>query len=327
MSLNVPIAAQLPFLKEGISNSIGSATNSLSDIRGSVNSSVQDFASKDLVGSSTEFLQSNTIIAKFVFLILILIVFMILMNLGIYLLGYLFQPNHSPYLIKGLMAGNVAKQIRQDPSSPDSVTLYRSNNQSTGMECTWSFWLNVKSALVAAPATVNYSHVFSKGIQAGVLSTTTAASDGLTPTVALAGQNAPGVYLSNNAIAVNGPTTCTMTIVMDTVSGNTETLDVPNIPYNKWVHVIIRFENKIMDVYINGVLKNRLAFADVPKQNYGDVWVCQNGGFTGSLSNLRYFDNALNVFQITGITSTGPNMSPTADVVDTSSDYLSNKWF
>ena len=73
MSLNVPIAAQLPFLKEGISNSIGIATNSLSDIRGSVNSSVQDFASKDLVGSSTEFLQSNTIIAKFVFLILILI--------------------------------------------------------------------------------------------------------------------------------------------------------------------------------------------------------------------------------------------------------------
>jgi hypothetical protein len=116
---------------------------------------------------------------------------------------------------------------------------------------------------------------------------------------------------------------------MDTVGTGSvsETIDIENIPFKKWIHVAIRLQNKILDVYINGTLKTRTSFANVPKQNYGDVWVSKNGGFNGNISNLRYFDRALNAFQLSNITMTGPNMKPVPDVIDTSSDYLSSKWF
>lgn len=334
MNLNVPIAQQVPQIQEGISNSIGAATNTIgnaataiSDVRGTVNSSVQDFASKDLVGSSNEFLQTNTLVAKFVFLVFVLIAFLILMNLGMYLLSYFLQPNTSPYVIKGIEVGNKTQSFPQDPSQEHSATIYRSNNQTTGMEYTWSFWIKVNS-ITAKSDTKIYSHVFSKGLTNTIITTSNATDIGQGQVTA--GNNAPGVYLkSENVSSTNTDKTATMTIVMDTVAGSpaTETVNIPNIPFNKWVHVAIRLQNKILDVYISGILKQRLSFKNVPRQNYGDVFVSQNGGFNGKISNLRYFDRALNAFQISNITMSGPNLQPVPDVVDTSSDYLSSKWY
>ena len=330
MNLNVPIAQQVPQIQEGISNSIGAITNtvgnaatSISDVRGTVNSSVQDFASKDLVGSSNEFLQTNTLVAKFVFLVFVLIAFLILMNLGMYLLSYFLQPNTSPYIIKGIEAGNKIQSFPQDPSQENAATIYRSNDQTTGMEYTWSFWIKVQS-ITAATATKIYSHVFSKGLT----NARTTTDDDLGQ--AAVGNNAPGVYLKNAAEGTNSletMTTATMTIVMDTVAGDPETIDIPNIPFNKWVHVALRLQNKILDVYISGILKQRVSFKNVPKQNYGNVFVSQNSGFDGHISNLRYFDRALNAFQISNITMSGPNLKPVPDVVDTSSDYLHGNWY
>ena len=54
-----------------------------------------------------------------------------------------------------------------------------------------------------------------------------------------------------------------------------------------------------LDIYINGTVSGRYNLSDVPFQNFYDVHVCQNNGFTGKLSNLRYYDSALNIFQIT----------------------------
>ena len=317
MNLNVPIAQQLPQIQEGIASSIGNVSSSLGDVRGAISGSVQDFASKDLVGSSNEFLQTNTLIAKFAFIVLVLIVFMILMNLGIYLLSYFFQPTTSPYLIKGIKSGSEAKRITQDPQNPDSVTIFRSNNQATGMEYTWSVWLNVNEAFASATDTTR-KHVFNKGLKAPEKDV-----------AAVAGNNAPGVYLKQDKVGTGSTvSTCSLVVFMDGVSAdNASEITIPDIPFKKWIHVAIRLENQIMDIYVNGTLKKRVSFPNVPKQNYGDVWICQNGGFNGKISDLRYFDRALNVFQLMNITMAGPNMKPVPDVVDTSSDYLSNKWF
>ena len=319
MSLNVPIAQQIPQIQEGISNaatnvsaSIGNAATSFGDIRNTLSTTVQDFSSKSLVDSSGEFLQTNTLIAKFVFLILVLIVFMILMNLGIYLLSYFFIPSKSPYIIKGIREGTSQKKISQDPSVPDAITLYRSNNQATGMEYTWTIWLNIDPFNTED---TKFKHVFSKGVN-GVPS-----SDGKIPD----GSNAPGVYLKKTQSGDNS--TCTLSVIMDTVSGTAEPVTIEDVPFKKWVNVAIRLENKILDIYVNGILKKRLAFQNVPKQNYGDIWVSQNGGFAGKLSDLRYFDRALNVFQLTNIIMSGPNMKSTPDVVDNSTDFLSGKWY
>lgn len=317
MSLNVPIAQQLPQIQEGISNAATNVAASISDVRNTLSTTVQDFSSKSLVDSSGEFLQTNTLIAKFVFLILVLIAFMILMNLGIYLLSYFFMPNKSPYIIKGIKEGSASKRIHQDPSQPGSITLFRSNNQATGMEYTWTVWLNIDNFNASDNG---FKHVFSKGVNGSPIRKTGAVNIGQMQV----GSNAPGVYLKKTG-ATNE--TCTLSVIMDTVSGTAETVEIEDIPFKKWVNVAIRLENKILDIYVNGTLKKRMAFQNVPKQNYGDIWVSQNGGFNGKLSDLRYFDRALNVFQLTNITMSGPNMKSTPDIVDTSTDFLSGKWY
>jgi hypothetical protein len=39
----------------------------------------------------------------------------------------------------------------------------------------------------------------------------------------------------------------------------------------------MRVENTLMDVYVNGTITST-KFTAVPKQNYNDVQICQNGG-------------------------------------------------
>lgn len=46
----------------------------------------------------------------------------------------------------------------------------------------------------------------------------------------------------------------------------------------------------------------------VPKQNYNDVNVCQNGGFDGQLSNLQYYTHALSSPEINAQVVSGPNL-------------------
>ena len=90
-------------------DSLNSVNNSIGNIRNSINESVKDFGSKDTSTLSNDFLNSNSLIAKFVFLLLVLIVFMILFNLGIYIISYFVSPTKQPYLINGLINGSQTK--------------------------------------------------------------------------------------------------------------------------------------------------------------------------------------------------------------------------
>jgi hypothetical protein len=85
----------------------------------------------------------------------------------------------------------------------------------------------------------------------------------------------------------------------------------------------------MMDIYINGVISNRYILPSVPKQNYYDIQICQNGGFSGLLSNLRYYDKALNVIQINNIVFWGPNLNASTTVSTTRGgfEYLSSTWY
>jgi hypothetical protein len=107
-------------------------------------------------------------------------------------------------------------------------------------------------------------------------------------------------------------------------------IDIAGIPYNKWVNVMIRAQNRILDVYVNGVLTQHKDLGYVPKQNFGDVYVCQNGGFSGKLSDLRYYAKSLNVFEINGIVGWGPSLSTSPSASgqsDTDASYLSYLWY
>ena len=65
----------------------------------------------------------------------------------------------------------------------------------------------------------------------------------------------------------------------------------------------------------------------VVKQNYGSVYVAQNGGFQGNISNLWYFNYALGTSEIQRIANQGPNLTFKGKAQNNDTDYLSLRWY
>jgi len=101
------------------------------------NSVLQSYGAND-VSNSSDFVSSNTLITKFGFLILVVVLFILFLNLGIFFLHYFTSPASNPYIIKGQIAGNTPIVIKQDVSMKHAVQIQRSNNEDTGMEFTWN---------------------------------------------------------------------------------------------------------------------------------------------------------------------------------------------
>ncbi len=296
------VSEKISSLANNVSENVNSASNYVKE-------SISSFNDASLVGSTGTFLESNTLIAKFAFLVIVLIVFMILLNLGVKLVGFFMKPKNDPKLINGTMNGSNEVTIYQDPKNSESVPILRSNNENKGIEFTWSVWIYIND-LQTSP---QYSCVFNKG-------NATYNSSGFATV-----NNGPGLYIDN--------TTNDLIVKMNTVaiSNPVETLVVKDIPLRKWFNCVIRIENTALDVYINGGIVARSVLQDVPKQNYQDVNVCKNGGFNGNLADLQYFDKALSVFQINNIVSWGRNTA--AANQSNSNDatgfpyYLSYLWY
>ena len=113
---------------------------------------------------------------------------------------------------------------------------------------------------------------------------------------------------------------------MNTFNNVIEEVEVDDIPLNKWILVNMRTRGKHMDTYINGTIVNRHEFRSVPKQNYGDVYVNMNNGFSGLLSNLRYHSHALSGIEIENMVKAGPNLTAD-DSMKVFPPYFSLRWF
>jgi hypothetical protein len=310
-----PPDIQIPESFQQATENVG---NTINGLKSGVNDTLNDFSNQATAGAgaSTEFLQSNTIIAKFVFLILVVIGFLFLMNLGVILLSYFLSPSNNPFIIKGMIPGNIANTFVQDPSIGDKHTIIKlSNNERTGLEFTWSVWLQINQL---GKEQDKYQFVFNKGdLNFGTNGITTV-------------NNGPGLYLTTGSSG----NTAKIRVMMDTADVNQKnnSIDVDNIPIrNKWVNIIIRLENTMLDVYVNGTISGRLSLPYVPKQNYNDINVGQNQGFNGNLSDLRYFNHALSIIEINNIVYWGPNTSPSKNGPNVSASgnygYLSSIWY
>ena len=296
-----------------VQNNVSNVSNNVSgffdNMKQKFNTMLSGFSSEP--GANPQFSSSNTIIAKFAFLVLVFILFIFILNLGISLLIYFIMPKDDPYVIKGMIQGSQPVTITQDPNSSSSVPIMKSNNENSGMEFTWSTWIYLDDL---GSSTIKYQHIFNKGDN--VYSSTTSISSV---------NNAPGLYLS--------PADNKLYVIMNTVSNSNrnETIEIDNVPIKKWVNVIIRLKNTVLDVYINGTISGRVVLQNVPKQNYNNVYACQNGGFTGKLADLRYFSRALSIFEINSVVSSGPNTTTSKLDITTVSkgsySYLSNLWY
>jgi hypothetical protein len=116
---------------------------------------------------------------------------------------------------------------------------------------------------------------------------------------------------------------------MNTFNVINEQITVEDIPLNKWVNVLIRCQNNILDIYINGTITKSHHLHGVPKQNYGDVYIAPNGGFSGYISNLWYYDYAMSTTAINKLVTKGPNtnMKGSNALKMKNPNYLSLRWF
>jgi hypothetical protein len=281
---------------------------------GQGSSTFNQFQTNQYVSATQDFLNSNSLIAQVAFLLLVLFVFIILLRLGISLLGYFLAPTNSPKLINGMVDAKQLIVIPQDPSAEGAITINRSVNANEGIEFTWSVWIFIDDL------TYNngkYRCVFYKGNDyANNPNAKNEESQGLNFP-----NNAPGLYLA--------PNTNSLIVMMNTFNVINEEIIIDDIPLNKWVNVIIRCQNNTLDVYINGTIVKSHNLHGVPKQNYGDVYIAPNGGFSGYISNLWYYNYALGTSEISRLTNKGPNtnMKGSNGINVKNPNYLSLRWF
>ena len=272
----------------------------------SENDTFKSFSTSNGNYGSPSFLESNSLVAKFAFLILIIFAFIILLRVGISTISHFLTPSGSPHLIDGMVDGKQLIVFPQDPSSNGAVTIYRSVNASDGIEFSWSVWIFINSLQYLEG---QYKHIFYKG-------NSNLEQNGLNFP-----NNAPGLYLA--------PNTNALVVMMNTYNVINEEVVIPDIPINKWFNVIIRCKNTTLDVYANGTIIRSVNLIGVPKQNYGDVYVGMNGGFDGNISNLWYYDYALGTSEIQKIINGGPNttMIGSSGMSDKLANYLSLRWY
>lgn len=283
--------------------------------------------SSSLSKTTSDFIKSNDMISNFMFIIILLIFSIVIFNICVKYFLYILTPSNSPHLIDGMVdAKDSEMKISQDPDKSSSKTIIVSNNEDTGLEFTWSFWLYIDDLDYRRGEIKN---VFVKGDN--VYANSNNEENDVTYDEINNTMNSPGVYLT--------PFDNKLMFVFNTYDKVIEKFEIDNIPLNKWLNIIIRCENKTIDVFINGSFSTRFKLSSLPKQNYNNVYIGKDGGFAGYVSNLWYYNYALGTREINNIYKKGANTKLLNDKAKDASgattsytdsfrkNYLSFRWF
>jgi hypothetical protein len=321
-------------IKDNVSEKV---TEKVKDVKNNVatDAKVTSLATAGLMVKN--FTDSNTAITKFVFIVLVFLLFITLFNFGVQLLQKWVGNSPDPFIINGMVLSNNTRVVSSNPNEEDSVPILRSINEEYGLEFTWNVWFYVDKL---NKDNTSYQRIFSKGSNE---SSTTGVTPFLKDNVKEKILNAsPGLFITqqdNSSILPSRQESKTtqsnvnLYFVVNTFKNKesnqqyAETITIHNVPVKKWVCVTMRVEHKTADIYINGVLTQRKTFTNLPRQNYYDTIVGDTNGFTGFISALRYYSHALNYEEIQNVFGKGPNLKS----IDTSTggilDYLSLNWY
>ena len=258
------------------------------------------FKNNKYVSGATDFLMSNSAVAKFCFFILIILLFVFSLRLGSKILSWVMAPSPNPYLITGMKSGKKYMKIIQDPRDRESIPLLRSDNEREGTEFTYSVWLYIED--LANYRVGKRKHIFHKGSKAFARKNTFRIGDDDKVDISEMAfpNNSPGLFISENSNE--------LIVTVNTFEHILEEVKVPNIPLNKWINISIRVANLNLDVFMNGNIAVRHRLRSPVKQNMGDVHVNAQGGFDGMLSSFRYFNSSLSSAEIMDIVRAGPNL-------------------
>lgn len=295
---------------------MGAGINKIGD---DIKHSLDKFRNNTYVQGTSDFLYSNSLVAKVSFLILVVLLFVLFLKISTRLIYLIMSQNKSPVIIKGKQSGSTSRSVQQDPSNKNSIQIYRSNNEDDGLEFTWSTWLFIEDNTWSRQDS-DYKHIFNKGNTIDLNNNNFDKYNNLINKNGIYIQNSPGLYLDSDSNK--------LLVVMNTFDEINEMVEIDNIPTDKWIHVAIRVVQKTMDVYVNGIVTKRHILSSLPKQNYGNININHNSGFEGYISQLRYFDYALTSVQIQDLILKGPNLKDVGTEKTTIfPKYLSFRWF
>lgn len=91
---------------------------------------------------------------------------------------------------------------------------------------------------------------------------------------------------------------------LDKVS--TFTCNIPNVPLQKWVNIIVSTNGKAVDVYINGKLAKTCLMQYVPyTASDKELVITEGGGFSGHTARFEFFSNPVTPAKAWSIYSKG----------------------
>jgi len=222
----------------------------------------------------------------------------------------------------------------QNPQNPSAKTVYFSDNRRSGIEFSYSLFINIKSDTFSRGERKLY-HILHKGYN---------------QSYPLMG---PGIFCWGDSNKLR--------IYMNCYDTWNNYSDIENIPVDKWFHLVVSCKGNILCAYINGNLKKKMSLSNntPPYQNYGNVYAFSNrkltlsktittslendiefqgtnaanqlvfdGAMKGMISRVFYFSYALTYTEIQYLM----NMQP-SKVIDNSngdgaiSPYLSDTWW
>ncbi len=214
-----------------------------------------------------------------------------------------------------------ALAVHQDPTKfQDANTILFSENEPTGIEFAYSFYLFVNHNTFSGEAVLH--HVWHKGYGC------------VWPLMG------PGVFIRSDTNALR--------VVMNTFENPYTYVDVTNIPVGKWFHVVLNCKRSGLEIFVNGNLANKIRFdSTMPYQNFQDIILFSNanyqlwgsnaaalkgenfevrGTFKGYMSAFVYARYALSYGEIHKLYNDGPSKKIKSENM-TLPPYLSDNWW
>lgn len=217
-------------------------------------------------------------------------------------------------------------QIKQNPNLPDAKPVTMSDNELTGIEFSYSFYINVNKNNFNGSEGLR--HVFHKG------------NVGMFPLMG------PAVFMHSEKNI--------MRVYMNSYETWNNYCDIDNIPVGKWVHIALIYKNNALEIYINGNLSKKISFTNtVPYQNYGDYFFFSmnklllntsnnfscikqandgnvmdiTGPFSGLLSKVIYYNYGISYSEIQKSIEDGPSTKVDAAEMGGTPPYLTDNWW
>ena len=214
----------------------------------------------------------------------------------------------------------------QNPGSPKAKTVLLSDNQRSGVEFSYSMFINIDSATFSS-GNSKVLHILHKGYSK------------MYPLLG------PGIFCRGD---IN-----TIRIYMNSYKTWNNFVEINNIPVDNWFHLTVSCKGNTVYIYVNGNLKQKLKMNDntPPYQNYGDIYLFSgrrnevkqaytpslnqgentsivfDGAAKGMVSRVYYYNYALSYSEI----QTLMNMGPSPKIVGANSavmtTYLADTWW